>query len=227
MVFIYTLQLEQGKYYVGKTANPSFRLEQHFASSGAAWTKKYKPISVLELIPDCDNYDEDKHTIKCMEKYGINNVRGGSFCEIKLSDNNIITLNQMINSVTDKCYICGKYDHFANNCKAASIKKEQTPIINLNEQCDCPTSYFKSHRRSKCALNKLISFFEDEDEDAYKLMQEPEKNNVGYEHKEHNGGCFRCGRQGHYVWSCYASTHIKGYYLKKSAAQQTEKWIII
>ena len=117
MVFIYILKLEQEKYYVGKTTNPSFRLEKHFTSSGSYWTKKYKPISVIEIISNCDDYDEDKHTIKYMEKYGINNVRGGSFCEIKLSDNNKITLNQMIKSVTDKCYICGKNDHFANDCK--------------------------------------------------------------------------------------------------------------
>ena len=26
--------------------------------------------------------------------------------------------------------------------------------------------------------------------------------------------CFRCGREGHYVSSCYASKHINGYYLK-------------
>ena len=29
----------------------------------------------------------------------------------------------MIKSVTDKCYICGKNDHFANNCKKVSVKK--------------------------------------------------------------------------------------------------------
>ena len=30
MVFIYIIQLEQGKYYIGKTNNPQFRLESHF-----------------------------------------------------------------------------------------------------------------------------------------------------------------------------------------------------
>ena len=108
MVYIYILQLEKGKFYVGKTINPSFRLDSHFNSNGSAWTKIYKPIKMIELIPNCDDYDEDKYTIKFMEKYGINNVRGGSFCEIKLSENNIITLNQMIRGVTNKCYICGK-----------------------------------------------------------------------------------------------------------------------
>ena len=175
MVFIYILQLEKGKYYIGKTTNVAFRLETHFNSSGSVWTKKYKPINLLEVIPDCDDYDEDKYTIKYMKTYGINNVRGGSFCEIKLSENKIITLNQMIKSVTDKCYICGKADHFANDCKKVSVKNPKVPTVNPNEKCDCPTSYFSSHRRFKCALNNIISYFDDEDDNIDELLITPTK----------------------------------------------------
>ena len=49
MVFIYILQLEKGKYYIGKINNLQFRLESHFNSNGAEWTKLYKPVRVLEL----------------------------------------------------------------------------------------------------------------------------------------------------------------------------------
>jgi len=113
MVFIYILQLENKKYYIGKTLNPDFRLEQHFNSSGSQWTKKYKPYKVIKIIPNCDNFDEDKYTLKFMEKYGINNVRGGTFCELKLNKDNIKTIKKMINGSTDKCYICGENGHFA------------------------------------------------------------------------------------------------------------------
>ena len=116
MVFIYILQLENKKYYIGKTSNPDFRLGQHFNSSGSQWTKKYKPYKVIEIIPNCDNFDEDKHTLKFMEKYGINNVRGGTFCELKLNKDNIETIKKMINGSTDKCYICGENGHFAKDC---------------------------------------------------------------------------------------------------------------
>jgi len=74
MVFIYILQLEQGKYYVGKTDNPTIRLTNHCESSGSAWTKKYKPVQIYQIIPDCDNYDEDKYTKIYMEKFGIDQV---------------------------------------------------------------------------------------------------------------------------------------------------------
>ena len=39
-MFIYILELEEGKYYVGKTEDPTYRIESHFASNGSAWTKK-------------------------------------------------------------------------------------------------------------------------------------------------------------------------------------------
>lgn len=44
--YVYSLNLEDGRKYVGKTDNISARLKQHFSGRGAAWTKKYKPVSV-------------------------------------------------------------------------------------------------------------------------------------------------------------------------------------
>jgi predicted GIY-YIG superfamily endonuclease len=35
MVFIYILELQNNKYYVGKTNNINFRFEQHFNSAGS------------------------------------------------------------------------------------------------------------------------------------------------------------------------------------------------
>ena len=124
MVYIYILELENKKYYVGKTTNPDFRIESHFNSNGSAWTKKYKPIRLHQLIPDCDNYDEDKYTKIYMDKYGINNVRGGSYSQINLDENTIENLLKMNQTVTNKCYLCGKSGHFAKNCQKDEVKYE-------------------------------------------------------------------------------------------------------
>ena len=59
MVYIYILRCTEGKWYVGKTMSLQDRILAHFASNGAEWTKKYKPIDVEQIIPDCNDFDEE------------------------------------------------------------------------------------------------------------------------------------------------------------------------
>jgi len=91
---------------------------------------------VYELISDCDSYDEDKYTLKYMEKEGIDNVRGGSFSQIKLSDEQIKLINQMIKGASDKCFNCGKSDHFIKDCIESKIKEYLKDINNENIQSE-------------------------------------------------------------------------------------------
>lgn len=125
MLFVYILRLKYGKYYVGKTTNPNFRIENHFKYSGSEWTKKYKPIEILDIKENCDEYDEDKITIKCMNEYGIENVRGGTFVNFTLSEAMIDVLKQMINGVNDRCFICSSTNHYAKDCPCKFNKKRK------------------------------------------------------------------------------------------------------
>ncbi len=73
---IYILQLDQNKYYIGKSVIPDTRILDHFNSNdkAAAWTKIYKPIKVLEIYDNVSEFDEDNYTKKYMKIYGIDNV---------------------------------------------------------------------------------------------------------------------------------------------------------
>ena len=129
MICIYVLQLEKGKYYVGKTKDPYFRIKSHFNSNGSKWTQLYKPLKILELKRNCDDYDEDKVTRQYMDKYGIDNVRGGSFVSVKLDKSVIHTLQQMEIGTNDKCFKCGEKGHFAKDCNYEDDEDEDEEVI--------------------------------------------------------------------------------------------------
>jgi hypothetical protein len=141
--YIYFLELESEKYYVGKTTNPDVRIDNH--TNGAShWTMVYKPRKIIDIIPNCDDYDEDKYTLKYMNQYGIDNVRGGSFCEVVLSQEKIKIITQMLNSANGKCYKCGGIGHFAKNCRNG---------ISTNK---CERCHRLGHPSNKCYAKTFV-----------------------------------------------------------------------
>ena len=62
MVHIYILECINNKFYVGKTNNIQFRLDNHSNGFGSQFTKLYPPFRVYSLLPDRDDFDEDKIT---------------------------------------------------------------------------------------------------------------------------------------------------------------------
>ena len=115
-MIIYILELENNKYYIGKTNNISDRILSHFNENGSSWTKRYHPIKVIETIENCDSFEEDRQTKIYMKKYGIENVRGGSYCQIKLSDEQIRCIKKELNTCNDTCFECNETGHFINDC---------------------------------------------------------------------------------------------------------------
>ena len=114
--FIYILKLENNKYYIGRTSRPQLRIPKHYSSYGSAWTNLHKPEETLEVIPNCDSFDEDKITKQYMNKYGIDNVRGGSYCQINLTEHQKQFIKREIQNVNNVCYNCGDSKHFINQC---------------------------------------------------------------------------------------------------------------
>lgn len=113
---VYILKCDKEKYYVGKSLNYVKRINQHFNGEGSKWTKLYTPLGVDKLYQNSDVYDEDKYTLMYMNKYGINNVRGGTYSQIVLPDYHIKTIESQLNTLRDLCYLCGSSGHFVSNC---------------------------------------------------------------------------------------------------------------
>lgn len=114
---IYVLQLIKNKFYIGKTSkNINERFFVHKKGLGTKWTKLYKPVKIIEHFETNDKFEEDKYTKKYMDKYGIDNVRGGSYSNTTLNEWQIKALNHELKTSNDLCFNCGKPGHFASNC---------------------------------------------------------------------------------------------------------------
>jgi cellular nucleic acid-binding protein len=98
MESIYILKCEQDKWYVGKSANVNKRFEQHVNGKGAKWTELHKPISIESTIELKSDTHEDEVTIEYMAKYGIENVRGGKYCNVEFKSYELKKIKDDISS---------------------------------------------------------------------------------------------------------------------------------
>lgn len=120
MTIIYILELEREKYYVGRTENLDVRIQQHKENKenkGSEWTRIYPYKSTVESFSG-DNFDEDGAVIRYMTKYGIENVRGGSFSNPELSLEQMLAIRRAIYNATDRCLACGLANHKISSCYA-------------------------------------------------------------------------------------------------------------
>ncbi|EQD41109.1 hypothetical protein B1A_16209 [mine drainage metagenome] len=114
----YLLQCQLNKYYVGRcyTNRLTTRIQEHKNNKGAAWTTKYPVQKILLSFPSNDPLDEEMMVLKQMRKYGINNVRGGSFSNINLTFSQKSVLQTQLYGINGKCFNCGSEKHWYSKC---------------------------------------------------------------------------------------------------------------
>ncbi len=153
---IYVLKCEDKssgyKYYIGKTNNEvSIRFNQHKSKNNTcAFTNIYPPIEIIEIIQSKDPLDEDKITKKYMMKYGIENVRGGSYTKLVLDDWMIKSLEHEFTSAKDMCYNCNEKGHFIRDCP---LNKKSNITLYLEG--------FKEFDKIDEEINKLEKIYEE------------------------------------------------------------------
>jgi hypothetical protein len=199
---IYILKLQGNHYYVGKTDNPQKRFQEHLRGSGSAWTKKYKPLCIEQVISNQTDFDEDKYVKICMNKYGIENVRGGAYTSIDLTEEQEASLRHELRAATDKCLNCGKPGHFAYQCKK---KTSFTATCHCGEQF-MVLEEFMTHQRM-CVQRSAKQKEKPKPKTSTKL-----------------GSCKTCGRDGHFAKNCYAKTHVNGDSLE-SEEEEDDIWV--
>lgn len=143
MITIYILELEDNKYYISKTDNIVQCWKDHILGNNSYWTSQHKPISIIKVIEDCSIDDVDKYVKEYMVMYGIDNVRGGSYNQYKLSDNIVSDLEKELKTSNDikdflkddkviRCNI--KIDDYIKVFKEASVIELNNEILFLKNR---------------------------------------------------------------------------------------------
>ena len=147
--FIYVLRCVENKIYVGLTTCASKRIKEHREGNGAEWTRKYPPLPEKESKPEVrwaeNELDEDFTTLRLMFIYGVENVRGGSLCNIKLHPAQVRVLRGLFRNARKECFACGKPGHFKQNCPeyAASVSKY---LKKIREQAQAVRDCVRKHQ---------------------------------------------------------------------------------
>ena len=84
MPVCYTLELEDGCYYVGLTEawqSLGTRMSYHFSGRGSAWSKLHAPLRLIEAV-EGDKTTEQRRTLALMKEKGWTKVRGGNYTNV-------------------------------------------------------------------------------------------------------------------------------------------------
>lgn len=205
---VYVLELEGGRYYIGKSADVAKRVKEHAQGKGAGYTSLYKPKKLVEVRTMKSEQDENTLTREYMAKYGVDKVRGGAYAQIALPPETKEVLTRELRGASDACFTCGKHGHFASACPkkkeeivwvCGECKSEYDTKREAEACCEepeCTRCGRTGHTRAQC--------YAQSHEDGYAL-----KSTSG--HRTGGGTCYRCGHSGHYANDCYASRHRRGY----------------
>jgi hypothetical protein len=96
-VTLYTLQLTEGHYYVGRTERDVYQVWfDHLVGTASIWTKRYKPINLQSIKKNASPQDELDQLNNYFTMYGYRNVHTDDLA----------------------CYRCGFHGHYEKTCKA-------------------------------------------------------------------------------------------------------------
>lgn len=218
MAYIYGLQLVNEKYYVGRTDNVENRYKQHLKGEGAIWTKIHKPIKIILITLSTSPLDEDKYTKEFMIKYGIDNVRGGSYVTVELDLPTKEFLQKEFWGSLNFCVNCGQAGHFINSCPIGReiidkevVKFDQPIVISTNtaQPITIPNNY-KELNNSVQPIT-IPNNYKELNNNIQPVIIPANVGKINQVNKQNNiEACKRCNRFGHSKKDCHAKTKLDG-----------------
>lgn len=107
-MFVYILRLECDKWFISHTSKENFNVQD--LVTDLEWLVRYPPVELIECVVG-DTFEENKQTIKYMQKYGIQNVRGGIHTACTLHTGAIRQIKKQIWQAEGACARCGRRTH--------------------------------------------------------------------------------------------------------------------
>ena len=211
---------ECGKYFIGKTNSPSITVSEITTLAKEhkqKWLLQYKPVNIIEVIHSLDTWDEDKITLKYMDKYGIENVRGGSFNSVILSSEELFTIRAMISGAKGKCPICSAVGHTKLNCPILTEFKDYEVVIKGQDDVLLTTAdTYKSANNANIANNSNNTITAKSQQSGYNQLSTAQEymssalltvattTNSFWQSWFGSGTqkCLRCGYSGHITANC-------------------------
>lgn len=190
---IYILELQGGRYYVGKTTRWEKRWQKHCNGTATEWTRIYPPVQRVAYYENVSHFDEDKYVKEYMARYGIDNVRGGTYAHPILTEDEHKAIQNEINGALDACFRCGSTTHFIRNCP-------------VKAGCDSDYEDESDSEEEGYCCDICEEAFED-----YHDAVECQKRCARQQSQKERKGCARCGRKGHASYNCFAEMHVQGY----------------
>jgi hypothetical protein len=117
---IYILELENSKYYIGRTDSYHFTLKDHTENK---WTAQHKPIAILKFIPNTDIMDEEKYLALYMLKYGMDSTRTSQCKEVELTAETKVKYSQIMKDATTNSNIHDCEHHLSKTNNTVDIQK--------------------------------------------------------------------------------------------------------
>jgi len=150
--WIYTLQLQGSRYYVGRTNNMTRRWQEHQSGKGSSWTRAHKPLKIVAQQEKVHKYQELTTTLSLMAEKGIDKVRGDIFTTQHLDETQLLYIKMLIASEDSLCYHCLQPGHFAAYCPNhdGSLPVGEANVSSKSRKCHCQRCGRSSHSTTSC-----------------------------------------------------------------------------